>query len=612
MAKQYHFSVLLLLFFAVGYTNNASINIYEQKKYKSLLEGQGLYTIDDDVDILTVHNFNDKIYGQKHAWLVEFYNSWCGFCQRFAPSWKDLATDVKKWKNFMRIGAIDCSDDDNTELCRKFDIMGFPTLRYFHEGYEEAEKNVGEQLHKGTDVNTHRRYLVQHMILEQASGRGQQYPNIQPYNHTDLTHLFTNPPIKAKYIHLIFDTDDDPLGAEVALDLHLLPNTVVRYMRGEGSTIATSLGLKEFPALLEMTDDGVRKPHNGPLTRAVIRDTISLAVNPQGLQPLNPAMPIDQPDDVNQALEDVPDMEALMQARQKVALRAKIRAAGDVVFQADLENALRYALKHEVSTHPELEGERREALLGFLAILVKYWPATKGGKQMLKDLQQAISSANPTPISDLTPIIHRIDDPSAHIFSTNATWLACEGSNPRFRGYPCGLWTTFHYLTVAARESGSIDGNEVLSAMHGYIKHFFGCSDCSNHFQEMAKRNDIFSTKSTDAAILWLWMSHNEVNRRLSGDDTEDPDHQKVQFPTPANCPGCRDTDGKWILPMVIKYLQKMYADYNVRLIGSDYSIFHKSGKTEDFKPPEEMAFSGGAFFQRIDTTRVPEKDVRT
>lgn len=29
-------------------------------------------------------------------------------------------------------------------------------------------------------------------------------------------------------------------------------------------------------------------------------------------------------------------------------------------------------------------------------------------------------------------------------------WVACQGSQPQLRGYPCSLWKLFHTLTVAA------------------------------------------------------------------------------------------------------------------------------------------------------------------
>ena len=28
------------------------------------------------------------------SWLIEFYSSWCGHCQHFAPTWKKLAEGI--------------------------------------------------------------------------------------------------------------------------------------------------------------------------------------------------------------------------------------------------------------------------------------------------------------------------------------------------------------------------------------------------------------------------------------------------------------------------------------------------------------------------------------
>ena len=33
----------------------------------------------------------------------------------------------------------------------------------------------------------------------------------------------------------------------------------------------------------------------------------------------------------------------------------------------------------------------------------------------------------------------------------NLTWTGCHGSEARYRGYPCGVWTLFHVLTVNSR-----------------------------------------------------------------------------------------------------------------------------------------------------------------
>lgn len=62
--------------------------------YQNLMGGQGLYNSSDDVVILNATNFKTNVYSSTRSWLVEFYNSWCGFCYRFAPTWKALASDI--------------------------------------------------------------------------------------------------------------------------------------------------------------------------------------------------------------------------------------------------------------------------------------------------------------------------------------------------------------------------------------------------------------------------------------------------------------------------------------------------------------------------------------
>lgn len=60
----------------------------------NVLSGQGLYGVNDKVNILGSHNFNESVHGSPSAWLVEFYNSWCGHCQNFAPIWKEFAASI--------------------------------------------------------------------------------------------------------------------------------------------------------------------------------------------------------------------------------------------------------------------------------------------------------------------------------------------------------------------------------------------------------------------------------------------------------------------------------------------------------------------------------------
>lgn len=54
----------------------------------------GLYVATDKVALLTVNNFNENVYNSTSAWLVQFYNSWCGHCIKFSPIWKQLAASI--------------------------------------------------------------------------------------------------------------------------------------------------------------------------------------------------------------------------------------------------------------------------------------------------------------------------------------------------------------------------------------------------------------------------------------------------------------------------------------------------------------------------------------
>ena len=53
-----------------------------------------LYEKSDHVTLLDVDNFNRTINGQDHAWLVQFYSSYCGHCINFAPIFKGFVKEI--------------------------------------------------------------------------------------------------------------------------------------------------------------------------------------------------------------------------------------------------------------------------------------------------------------------------------------------------------------------------------------------------------------------------------------------------------------------------------------------------------------------------------------
>lgn len=57
----------------------------------SRVKAPGLYKASDAVFILNQNNFKENVIECESAWIVEFYNSWCGHCINFAPVWKEFA-----------------------------------------------------------------------------------------------------------------------------------------------------------------------------------------------------------------------------------------------------------------------------------------------------------------------------------------------------------------------------------------------------------------------------------------------------------------------------------------------------------------------------------------
>lgn len=168
---------------------------------------------------------------------------------------------------------------------------------------------------------------------------------------------------------------------------------------------------------------------------------------------------------------------------------------------------------------------------------------------------------------------------------SSTKWIGCRPTVAGRRGFSCGLWTLFHYLSIqAANSERSHEPLEVLQAVHGFVKHFFGCTHCSEHFQQMAERNHIWQIRTKDEAVLWLWTAHNEVNRRLAGDHTEDPSFPKIQYPSPEMCSQCyqqvlpfessttpsSNAAIQWNLSEVLYYLRRVYSPFNLSRYGVD------------------------------------------
>ncbi|CAI4216439.1 unnamed protein product [Parascedosporium putredinis] len=94
---------------------------------------------DSDVAALTGETFDDFVKANELV-LAEFYAPWCGHCKALAPEYEEAATSLKE--KGIKLVKVDCTE--NSELCSKHGVEGYPTLKVFR-GLENITPYAGQR-----------------------------------------------------------------------------------------------------------------------------------------------------------------------------------------------------------------------------------------------------------------------------------------------------------------------------------------------------------------------------------------------------------------------------------------------------------------------------------
>jgi len=546
---------------------------YAQRRPETRIEGPdrpSLYDENDEILILNDENYREKMYNQDHIVLVEFYAHWCGHCKRFSPTYKSLAESVKDWHSVVKIAALNCADELNKDVCRQFGVRGYPTLRMI-----PARTSSGSGYEVGKDSSARDLKSLLKDIVRQVDGargihRPPQFPRFKSlpndYRPTDIDAILRNRASTEKII-ISFQSDlrTSTLAKEIALDLLdvrgvdvysarttstlarqyrvLTPNTIVLVQRSGYTTIGHSRAdVQRYFAFAANPDPNPATTKKTttfkPATRVTTTTTTTMTTTPTTASPGSPNLGSGKDD-------------------------------GPSVYEIDLESAIHNSLRHEMGLVDTFRDETLDALKSYVKALAKYFPGREPVRHWLDILDRKLERVEGS--LDHADYNNMIEWSSEDAYlPKKQEYLGCKGSEEGKRGYPCSLWTLFHTLTVSAhqhhnltsRSSPEFKPQEILEVMTKYVKNFFGCRHCAQHFLEMASEpREIFTY---EASVFWLWHAHNRVNFRLKGDDTEDKQFPKILFPSHKSCPHCRIGKHRglpiWNMGNVLNFLERHYS----------------------------------------------------
>ena len=232
----------------------------------------------------------------------------------------------------------------------------------------------------------------------------------------------------------------------------------------------------------------------------------------------------------------------------------------------DVERATVELFEHLFSSTLILQSlEVRQDFQQWIALLSEAHPSPRC-RQSFRYLKKQIGVLWPEDSVEPSPYLSRLHVCTAQY--EKKEWQSCAASVPNRRGFTCGLWQLLHALAVGIEE---LQTDLWMQGVRAFSRHFFGCAECAKHFLLTLEKDEARNIQSRTELVMWLWSTHNRVNKRLSREESEngmgDPAFPKVQWPPVSLCSQCQSTSSSltedqvdWKEYEVLEFLNHFYA----------------------------------------------------
>ncbi|VDK77764.1 unnamed protein product [Litomosoides sigmodontis] len=528
----------------------------------------------DPIMQLDAATFHDTVFMQDRAFVVEFYADWCGHCRAFAPFYLEFASSIRSWESVVTVAAINCADIINQKICSSEGIIGYPMILYYPRFARSRADAI--KLEAKRSLPHIKNQLAQVIRNEYNQFHYADWPDFTPLTSDSVVavrNFWKQLNDSHEFLVLLFEQFDS-VGVEFMLDMLPLRSTVLTRRVIVHSPIIRSFNITHLPYILIFKRNQDNPVYHSPYDSHSLQEVIKLTYGTRMLPGFL-----------------IPSVVPSSPVKQQVVVKCELH--GDrcrelyYVSETDMLKAIRIAIFDEViKTDSIIAGANFTALLDFINVLSEHFPIYTSNMTSTETAKQKLFTSLKQSTRAKSVLLHlrhfleahgerrailvdvwrnqfqNIERLYGYPFPVNASWEHCKGTMPGYRGYTCGLWTTFHAITVNAFMKNLQSPITLLLSIRGWVVNFFGCLDCRRHFLQMTTtvypltKNRV---QSTYDMVFYLWHAHNIVNARLHGDKaTEDPQFEKRQFPPMFLCSECH-SDGMFSKGNVRDFLIDFY-----------------------------------------------------